>query len=174
MTIVVVFSGLPGSGKSVLAEHAARLLEAPLFAKDVIEAALWRSEIRREQRSGWIAYELLTALADAQLARGSSVVMDSVGPNEGLRSGWRQMALRRGASFRAVECVVTDPVVHRERMEHRRRDIPGWYELTWQDVEDVRAPYEPWVGERLVLDAMQPLATNIAALTRYLGVEDSG
>lgn len=38
MPMLVVFGGLPGTGQSVLAEHAAELLRCLLFSKEVIEA----------------------------------------------------------------------------------------------------------------------------------------
>jgi len=43
--LLVVFTGIPGTGKTTLAEQAARWLGAPLFSKDEIEATLWRSGI---------------------------------------------------------------------------------------------------------------------------------
>ena len=63
--ILILVSGLPGAGKSTLAEGLGRALGCPVFAKDWLEAALWRSGVRREQGSGWAGYELLTALAES-------------------------------------------------------------------------------------------------------------
>jgi len=165
---LVVVGGLPGTGKSTLAEHAARLVGGALLAKDVVEATLWRSGIGREQRSGWAGYELLGSLAEAQLTVGTSVVLDSVAAYERLRDRWRDLAARHGARFRAVECVCSDEQVHRGRIDGRQRGIPGWYELSWQEVEDARSRYEPWLAEHLVLDAVAPLDRNLAALAAYL------
>ena len=168
MSALVVIAGLPGTGKSTVAEQAARLIGGALLAKDVVEATLWRSGIGREQRSGWAGYELLGSLAEAQLAVGTSVVLDSVAAYERLRDGWRDLAARHGAWFRGIECVCSDERVHRGRIDGRQRGIPGWYELTWQEVEDARSRYEPWVGEHLVLDAVVPFERNRATLAAYL------
>lgn len=84
----MIFSGVPGTGKSSLAEHAARQLGAVLLSKDIIEAALRRSEIGSAQNSGWAAYEVMTALAGQQLRLGRSVVLDSVAKTESIRSTW--------------------------------------------------------------------------------------
>jgi predicted kinase len=62
-TRLVVFSGLPGTGKSALAAGLGSAMSIPVLTKDIVEAALWRNGVGRDQRSGWIAYELLTALA---------------------------------------------------------------------------------------------------------------
>ena len=43
---LIIFSGLPGTGKSTLAEAVARQLGIPVFAKDWLEAALIRSELK--------------------------------------------------------------------------------------------------------------------------------
>ncbi len=165
---LIVISGLPGTGKTLVAEQSARIARAALVSKDVLEAALWRGGVRREANSGWIAYELLGAIADLQLAAGLSVVLDSVATNERIRAEWRALAGRHGHAFLVVECVCTDAATHRSRIEGRQRGIPGWYELTWSDVEEVASRYEPWTADRLVLDAVRPLDENVAALREYL------
>jgi hypothetical protein len=51
-----------------------------------------------------------------------------------------------------------------------RRDIPDWYELTTSAAERSRANYEPLAEPKLVVDAVQPLASNIDAALVYLGI----
>ena len=165
---LVVFSGLPGTGKSTLAEEVARLLGCPLFTKDQLEATLWRSGITAEQNSGFAAYELLTTLVREQVRRGQSAVVDSVATFERIRADWRELAGQHDAAFRVVECVCSDSAVHRQRLAGRQRGIPGWYEVSWAEVERVRSRYEPWTDARLILDALDPLADNRQRLNDYL------
>jgi predicted kinase len=176
VTALVIIGGVPGTGKSTIAAHAARMIDGALIAKDVVEATLWRNGIGRSANSGWVGYELLTSLADAQLRVGRPVVLDSVAAYDRLRDGWRDLAERHGARFRAVECVCSDERIHRSRIDGRDRGIPGWDELTWQQVEDVRSRYEPWREGHLVLDAVRPLQDNLTTLEAYLsgGSVDSG
>lgn len=168
MQLFVIFSGIPGTGKSTLAEHATRQLDAVLFSKDVIEAALWRSGVGAAQKSGWAAYEVMTALAAQQLRRGGSVVLDSVAGTQSIRATWLELAADLGVVVRAVECVLADQTTHRARVQGRQRGIPGWPELSWDDVERVRAGFEPWQQQRLVLDASSPLDETLKALVAYL------
>ena len=165
----MVFTGLPGTGKSTLAAAAARLLHCPVFAKDVVEAALWRSEIGPAQGipTGWAGYALLTTLAESQLDVGQSAVLDSVATFERIRTRWRELAIARGGAFVTIHTVCSDEVVHRRRVETRRRNIPGWPELTWEHVQEVRSRYEAPKAD-LVLDTMNPLDTNIERLSRML------
>jgi predicted kinase len=39
--MLMVFSGLPGTGKSAIADEVGRRLPAPVFSVDPIEAAIW-------------------------------------------------------------------------------------------------------------------------------------
>ena len=165
--ILILVSGLPGAGKSTLAEGLGRALGCPVFAKDWLEAALWRSGVQREQGSGWAGYELLTALAESQLRLGQSAILDCVAGREVLRRQWQALADQFQAGFRPVECVCADTALHQARLAVRQRGIPGWYELDWAEVERVRARYESWETERLVLDMAQPRAQNLQAALTY-------
>jgi predicted kinase len=167
---LIVFSGLPGTGKSTLAEASGRALGWPVFIKDRLEAALWRSGITRDvgRGSGWAGYELLTVLAEQQLRLGQAAILDSVAPRGGLRRQWRELATQSGAAFRVVECLCSDETLHRARLAGRQRGISGWYELDWAEVERVRRDYEPWTGERLLVDMARPLEHNLASVLIYL------
>lgn len=170
--MLVVLTGLPGTGKSAVADALGAALPAGVFARDRIEAGLWAGGLSAELGSGWAAYDVMTALAADQLAVGQPVILDSVATTETIRLAWRRVAAQHAARLRVIECVCSDERVHRSRLEQRRRDIPGWYELTWDDVEDARARYEPWSRERgskghLVLDAVNPLAANVAAALAF-------
>jgi len=166
--ILVIFTGVPGTGKTTLADHAAQWLRAPLFSKDELEVTLWRSGIGRDANSGWAAYELLTTLAIAQLRHRQSAILDSVATLERIRSPWRALAAEFAVPLRIVETTCTDEAIHCSRLSLRQRGIPGWPELTWDEAMRIARNFEPWTDERLVLDAIEPLDRNLSALRAYL------
>ena len=139
-----------------------------MFNKDRVEASLRNDGVTAEQGSWTVAENLLTTLAGEQLRRGQSAILDTVARVAASRAAWRATAEHAGAAFRLIECVCSDPARHRARIEGRIRGIPGWAELTWDDVESVRARWTPWDDERLVLDAVEPVSANVAAALRYL------
>jgi predicted kinase len=168
---LIVFTGMPGTGKSSIAEAVARELGIPVFAKDWLEAALIRCELQSAEGVpplGSVGYQLLTTLAERQLQLGQSVILDSVASTLSIRAEWRTLAQFYQAEWRVIECVCSDNVAHRDRLGVRQRGIPGWHELDWSDVERVKAYYAPWDEERLILDAVNPLEENIAAALQYL------
>jgi predicted kinase len=148
---LIVLSGLPGSGKSMLAEGVSRALSMPLFSIDPIEAAMWRGGLKKDQ-TGIAAYEVAIALADEQLRLGHSVIVDAVNPIEAPRAAWRSLAAKYRAGLKIIECICADETIHRARIEARRRNIPGMPEITWARVLERRAEYEPWTDARLTLD----------------------
>jgi predicted kinase len=163
---LVVFAGLPGTGKTTLARVAGRSLGIAVFSKDCLEAALWRSGTKRGANSGRIAYELLTTLADGQLQQGQSAILDCVVGIEHIRETWRNLAVQYAAVFRVVECVCSLESVHRERLASRTNR--EHHQVSWADVLRTRATYEAWPDERLVLDAAESLSDNLAVLDAYL------
>lgn len=167
---LIIFSGLPGAGKSKLADHASKELSLPIFAKDWVEAALWRSDprIRTELNSGSIAYDMLTVLAKEQLENGLSVIIDSVATTEGIRSTWRSLAQEYNAQFVVIECICSDEAVHKSRLSVRKRNIEGWPGLSWENVLEVKSRYASWVEERLTLDSIDDFRQNADKLLLYL------
>jgi predicted kinase len=171
---LIAFSGLPGTGKSVLAEAVARKMGISVFAKDWIEATLLRCELaptNQEKPLGSAGYQFLTVLAEHQLMLGQSVILDSVASTQSIRSTWREMAKRYNAKWLVIECVCSDEKIHRIRLGTRQREIPGWHELDWSEVERVKGYYCPWDEDRLIVDSTQPVEDNLKLVFEYLHSE---
>jgi predicted kinase len=167
--MLVVMTGLPGTGKSAVAEAVAKALCAPVFSVDPLEAVLLRAGIDRERRSDIAAYDLAAALATSQLQLGQSAVVDAVNAWERLRRWFLNLAEPSGSPAALIETICSEPQLHRDRFESRDRAIQGWiYEPTWQDVECRMLEYEPCSSERLVLDAVEPLEANAQAAIEYV------
>lgn len=167
---MIVFSGLPGTGKSTLAETIGRQLGIPVFAKDWLEAVILQNGLQPtsdEKSLGYVGYELLTVLAERQLMLGQSVILDSVASTQTIRETWRELADQYNAQWRVIECICSDKTFHQELLKARQRNIPGWHELEWSDVEKVKQYYQAWDEERLVLDMVSPIAENILSVKSY-------
>ena len=170
---LIVFSGLPATGKSSVAEAVARELGIPIFAKDWLAATLRRLGIGYGESGssmlGQAGYELLATLAQQQLRLGQSAILDSVLSWESTRHRWRKIAAEYSAEWYVIECICSDEVLHRMLLAGRRYNIPGWQELIWAEVERVKAYYKPWEEQHLILDAVNPLADNVQTALTYIG-----
>ena len=165
---LIVFSGLPGSGKSAIAEALALELKAPVYAKDWLEAPILKTDLVPRDQLGAIGYDLLTALARRQLTFGQTAILDSVASTASIRSTWRALAEELEADRFVIECICSDQDIHKARLSERKRNIPGWPELDWSEVERVRGYFEPWSEDRLILDSVEQLACNVQKAVRYV------
>jgi predicted kinase len=148
---LIVLSGLPASGKTVVAEGLARARSIPLISVDPIEAAMWRAGLDKEG-TGLAAYLVAQALADENLRLRLSVIVDAVNPVEAPRAAWRDLARKHRVNLKVIECVCADDAILRKRIESRVHSVAAERGLTWKSFLQRRAEYEAWTDPRLVLD----------------------
>lgn len=167
MALLVVFAGLPGSGKSVLSRGTADALGATYLRIDSIEAAV--SATLTPFTDNPVGYVIAEQVAADQLAAGRDVVADAVNSVAAARAGWVALAARTGAELRFVEVLCSDPAEHRRRVETRGPEMPGHHVPAWEEVR--RRRYEPWPPElagRLVIDNLGDAAPHVARIVSEL------
>jgi predicted kinase len=147
--VLIVFGGLPGTGKTTLARLAAKEYRAVYLRIDTIEQAL-RSSGALAGEVGGAGYIVGYALAEANLRLGQIVAADSVNPLALTRDAWRKAAGNAQSRIVEIEMVCSDPAEHRRRIETRSVDVAGLVLPTWEAVQ--RREYEKWDRPRLVLD----------------------
>ena len=125
--MLVLMTGLPGTGKSTVAAAVARALPAALLSADPIERALIQSGI--EVDDGKAAYEVMKGLARQHLATGLSVVIDGVNPFEWLRREYIAIAEEHHELGLVIHTVCAAEAVHRLRVEERH--AAGVKEIDW-------------------------------------------
>ena len=164
--VLVVMSGLPGTGKSTLARALASASGAVHLRIDVIEQAIVRSGLAA-QPLGPVGYEVGYALAEDMLRQGHPVIADSVNPLPVTRDAWREVAAKSGVGWVDVEVVCSDPAEYRARVAGRTSDIPDLRLPTWAQVQD--RDYQPWDRDRIVVDtAQQDVARAVSELQRRI------
>jgi hypothetical protein len=167
---VIAFTGLPGTGKSTMAERLAQAIGAPAFAGDWLMGALKpHGVLAHLDRPTYLSmyYGLLETLVKRQLMLRQSAVTDCL-ISDTVANRWRETAAGYGGRLHVVECVCSDIGLHRSRLEGRTRGIPGWHEVGWEHVERMRVEYPPLTVERLVIDAVNPVEGNLSLVREHV------
>lgn len=147
--MLIVFGGLPGTGKTTIARPLAAQLGAMYLRIDIIEQAIRNADVLACD-VGTAGYGVANALALSNLDNGNAVVADGVNPVAECRQAWRSIAVQASVRLVEVEVVCSNRREHRRRVESRSSDISGLMLPTWQSV--VERTYELWSEPHLVID----------------------
>jgi predicted kinase len=153
--LLIVFGGLPGTGKTTIARELSRRLTASYVRIDAIEQSLRAAGLA----VGTMGYVIANEIAAENLKIGRVVVADCVNPVLASRNGWRDTASKNAARLVEIEVICSDASEHRRRVEIRAPDIGGLALPSWHDV--VNRAYESWDRERVVLDTAKDSIDNL-------------
>ncbi|HZZ87852.1 MAG TPA: AAA family ATPase [Caulobacteraceae bacterium] len=149
MGLLIAFAGLPGAGKSAIAQELALRTGAFWLRLDSIEQAIADAGVVPGDMLD-AGYRAAQAVAIDNLRLGRDVVADCVNDWKIARDGWQAAALRAGVPILWVEVVCSDADEHRRRVETRAVNVPGLKPPAWAVV--VGREYHDWDRDRLVVD----------------------
>ena len=168
--MLIVLTGLPGTGKSTVAAALARETGAVVLSTDKIRAERrGRPGFTRAEKGG--VYERMFARARRALAAGRSVVLDGTFYLESLRRDAAAAGRESKASVFTVEVVSPVPIVKR-RMERRLRAAKGIRPAGFEVHGFIRRSFEPVRGRHFTVDTADPRTwrSDIGALANAMRV----
>lgn len=171
--LLIITSGLPGSGKSTVAEGVAKKLKLPIFSVDPIESSIIKAGIGKSFKTGLAAYLVAETLADEQLKLGNSVIIDAVNAEEEGRDVWRGLAKKHGLSLIIIDVFVSDQALHKKRLEARVRNLHGFSEITWERVLERQKAFTLWKEPAVRPDSSDDLQANIEKAIGYIRAKQS-
>ena len=165
--ILYIFSGLPGTGKSTLAQELAKITGAVYIRIDTVEQGLRELCNFKVEGEG---YRLSYRIARDNLNLGISVIADSCNPVELTRKEWNEVAIKSNAEFVNIEVVCSNTLEHKERAKNRKSNIDGLKIPTWKDIEN--REYVSWDIDRVQIDtAGKSIDESIKELFTVLDIE---
>src|SRR3954452_19908370 len=121
--MLIVVSGLPGTGKSTVSLGIAAARRAPVLSVDPVESAIVRAGVARSWETGLAAYLVVQELAELSLAAGLDVVVDAVSAGDPPRQGWRSLSARHNTPMRVIVCELADSGEWKRRLTARNRGL---------------------------------------------------
>ncbi len=159
---LVVVSGLPGVGKTSIAEIVAARTRSIHLSIDAVEESILACGLPSGWQVGVAADEAARAMVEQNLRLGHDVVVDAVNDSEPARQTWRTAASRTGAHIEFAYLVISDVQEHERRLSGRDRGLAYVGEPSWSDVQRRRADYAVWSDEVLEFDTSARTAGEIA------------
>lgn len=155
--LLVIVSGAPGSGKTILARRLGPALGLPVLTKDDLKETLYDtvgvSSQATSQRLGWAAFALLHRVAEQLLAAGVSTLLEA-NYQRGMETSLAPLLLLAPAVL--LHCGGDAETIvrrYRERAERGERHV---------DHHDLDAL--PRLRQQLATDVYEPLNLNIPVL----------
>jgi predicted kinase len=168
---LVIFSGLPGTGKTTLAQLLAQRLGIPLLRIDDIVSSIPLHMSHHSDPFWEDMISILLNLVDCQLKQGFSVVVDSVFMGDDRYQAY-ELSARHAAVFRPIYTYLSDEGIWQERVRRRvEAAAPEIRDLvaTWDRIQQQSKGFHPWrLGSALVVDAVNSVETNFNEVLRYV------
>lgn len=152
-SMLIIFGGLPGTGKTTISREVARHLKAVYLRIDTVEQALQNTDYLPNELIGPEGYLVSYAVAKDNLGLGMSVVADSVNPIALTRRDWQAVAKSSNVNFLEIEISCSDLKEHKKRVMTRTADIFGHKLPTWEEV--TMRDYEKWDSVSLRIDTAE-------------------
>jgi aminoglycoside phosphotransferase family enzyme/predicted kinase len=176
---VVMVMGLPGVGKTYLAQHLAERISAYHLCTDIIRKEITNTPIETHCFEGYgkgiytkevsgKTYEELHKRAENYLSQGNTCIIDATFLWEKSRAEIRQITQRHNAQLYIINCTCPEKVVM-QRMKKRTREFslsdatPEIYYRIKENVEKIKDK-----KNYIEIDTSKPIKKNLERITRFL------
>jgi predicted kinase len=165
MNILVLFSGLPGTGKSTLANRLARELKWPLLCIDDVIGEVpenagipfWDSRV-----------DTLLDVVETQLKVGLNVIVDSVFMNMD-RHHAQELARKYQVRFLPIYVFVSDENIWKSRVTARYNESKDKDVATWERIQHQRERFREWeLDTALFIDSLNAVDQNYETVLNFV------
>ena len=165
--VLILMSGLPGSGKSYLSEQICAQLPCVIIESDRVRKALFREPTYAAEESAWV-HRTCQVLMRRLLELGVRVIYDATNLLEFQREILYGLAERCGAQLIIVRTVAPEAVI-RKRLEQRRSEGDRTSDADWQVYRRMAQSEQRILRPHLCVDTSQDIQEAVCRIVRAAG-----
>jgi len=163
--VLILVCGLPGTGKTTVAEAIAKKAGARILSTDILRKEITGRPSYSEAEKGMV-YGMLFSMAEMMLRGGSSVLLDGTFYKRDLRKTAEKIASATKSGFRLVE-VVCDEKTIRKRLKERSKTCSA-SDADFNVYRKVKKVFEPIKEKHFVVDTGENWKKRVDALLERL------
>lgn len=149
--MLIVFCGLPATGKTTLAAKLAKKTGATILRTDVIRKEIIMAEPKYTEEEKELVYAEMFSRAQKLLSAGKNVILDANFYKKSQRCNAKSIAERAKTKFFLVECVLPEEEV-RKRMNLRKAAKDESDANIMEIYYKIKAAWEPIAEPHIVVD----------------------
>ena len=167
--MIVVFCGLPATGKSFLAKRVARKIDAVHLNTDILRKELVKEPVYSEEEKKRV-YDELFGKAREIVSEGKNLVLDGTFYRKGLRDVVEEIASSAEQKAFFIECRCDEKTI-KKRLEKRKKKKLA------SDADDieiyklVEKNFDPIESQHLVVEGELPEKEKIERVLKWLNPE---
>lgn len=162
--MLILICGLPGTGKSTVANALARKIGATVLRTDEIRKKLFE-EPRYSEEEKELVYRVIFLIAEHLLKNRCNVIIDGTFYKRALRQQVYEIAEKTNSSIEVVECVTPEYLIKRRMESGRKRALS---DADYEVYKKIKDEFEPIERKHIVIDTSRPPEQNLAQLLNEL------
>lgn len=168
-TKIILFRGLPGVGKSFIADETAKILKIAILRKDDIYECIFPNINNQENRNE-ICYNIIYKIVETNLLANTEVIIDCPFKNHMELQKLSSFITLRNGVLKSILCNCSDPDVWEERFNERKTSASGTNLII--DFNELKNNYSMGLekySDELLVDTNKSLDENILDILNYIG-----
>lgn len=162
--MIVLFCGLPGTGKSHLSRKLAEVTDAVCISSDSIRMKVLKERTYSDEEKKMVYGKMAEEAKNALLA-GKKVIADATFYLRKNRKLMKEIAEETGSKFFIIHCTAPDDVVRKRMEKGRKYESEANFKIYLKIKED----FEPICGKHLVLDTTESKDVQLRKVLDFIG-----
>ncbi|NYT04232.1 MAG: ATP-binding protein [Candidatus Methanofastidiosa archaeon] len=157
--MLIVITGLPGTGKTTIAEELAKKIDAIVLSTDKIRKTIFEKPVYNEEDKR-IVYNELFSQTSKSLSKGKNVILDGTFYTKALRKRAKEVGELFGKNVYFVYCETPEEIL-KERIENR---LDKYSDADYSVYIKMKKIFEKFEEEVIKIDTSQNLSDNVEAI----------